>query len=144
MLNILSNGSDQGAETVSSVFLNRLYNSSNQLIDKNSDGSIQAVRYVIAAETSCLRSVKGWVIDIDDYYGDCEGRISSDNILSVHIRNEHSQNGKKHLIKKVMVRGNRICRNLSLDPLMAAFLIISKIDAGRMPDIDRILSLHNL
>ena len=127
----------------------RLENASNQTIQKNNDGTLSGYHYVVRSEPSSLRPVKAWTITVEEW--ECthsNTAISSNDILFLRITNSFKpfEDINANHIRDMKILGKR-CANLDnqgFNALMEAFLMMTKIDAGRAPDIEKILNLYHL
>lgn len=121
---------------------------SNQVLQKNSDGTIEGVRYIIATEPSTLRPIKSWTIRIEKWVCQSHADISAEDILFMRIIKAHEAESFQygHHIRHIELRGQRqkIRNENAFNAFMAAIVLISKIDTGRLPDANKILSIHNL
>ena len=127
--------------------INRLENSSNKILRKNADGSILGMHYRISSEPSRLRPVKSWIIHIEEWSCNADSTMTAKDILFIRILN-HPQHEKNHqdLITEIVVGDLRTDLTIqnTRNAMAAALVVISKIDAGRMPDINEIFKLYNL
>lgn len=133
---------------VLSIFQN-MQASSNQVLMKDKEhDAIKGVRYILEAKPSTLRPIKSWVIRIEEWKCNAHGAIMARDILTIKIANMPQQCEKTqdaHHIQDICVRDVSIEVNeFSFNAIMAASIFISKIDAGRLPEVDKILSLYNL
>lgn len=129
-----------------SVFKN-LQQTSNHVLRKNKNtDSIEGVRYLITTEPSTLRPVKSWSIRIETWSCKPNGAIQTEDILGVRIANMHHPKPHQDYIRDVTLGGCSLDINEDniSGAMMALAIFISKIDAGRMPNIEQILSLYNL
>ena len=128
--------------------LDNVTQSSNQIIQKTPDGLISGIRYVIEAEPSSLRTIKSWTITIEKWFCKNSAAISVNDILSVRLYNDPraSHSDYNHVVKTIIVknRTKEITGQNGFNAVMAAILFISKIDAGRIPDSDKILKTYHL
>lgn len=123
--------------------------SSNQTLQKNDDGSIYGVRYVVSAEPSTLRPVRAWTIQIETFLCDNVANITSEDILFVRLLNRKNQSISDHdyLLDSIMVRNHKIDvngNNNGFNAMMAATLIMSQIDARKTPNLNQVLSRFSL
>ncbi len=128
--------------------LSAITKSSNQVMQKNPDGSIDGVRYVVMAEPISLRPIRSWTINIEKW--SCKGvaDIVAEDTLSINILNKAGDDitGYVDVVKDITIGGHKIeiDSHNSFNAVMAAVVFISKVDAGRLPDIEKTLSIYNL
>jgi hypothetical protein len=130
------------------IFQN-LSQSSLQVIRKGDNKVIEAVRYNIIPEPSTLRPIKSWLLQIEQWSCDEILWISSRDVIAIRVIHSplsHSVHGYSQFIKDIFACDTAVKINTEngLNALMAFILIKSKIEAGRFPDIQKILSLHQL
>jgi len=123
--------------------------SSNQSLQKQDDGSIYGVRYVVSAEPSSLRPVRAWTIQIETFLCDTVANITSEDILFVKLLNKNNVSISDHdyLLDSVMAGDKKIdagANNNGFNAMMAATLMMSQIDARKTPDVHQVLSRFNL
>lgn len=128
--------------------LSAVTRASNQVMEKKDDGSIHGVRYVIAAEPATLRPIRSWTINIEKWSCESLATITAEDILFIRILNR-SENGEMdydRIVKDILLNGEKLTVNnqKGFNAVMAAVLFISKIDAGRIPDIEKTLSIYSL
>ncbi len=130
------------------IGLDMLEKLSNQVLKKNEDGSISGLRYVVSAEPSTLRPVKSWIINIEQWHCDEQANIVANDILFIRILNSAKFDAICYddCIRDVHVHNQKLDveNTYGFNALMASVLFISKIDAGRVPDIQKTLSTYNL
>ena len=128
--------------------LSAITQSSNQVMQKNKDGSIEGVRYVVMADPINLRPIRSWTINIEQWHCGNDADITANDILSVKILNKSAQDvcGYGDVVRDIIVSDKKIdmTPQSGFNAVMAAIVFISKIDAGRLPDIQKTLSLYNL
>ncbi len=139
----------QWPSAVLSVFQN-IQQSSNQVLVKNKDqDTIQGVRYILDTEPSNLRPVKSWTIRIEEWKCTAKGTVKAKDILLIRVSNI-PQNCRDlsyaQYIKDIYVQDipMDVSSETSFNAVMATSIFISKINAGRLPNIQKILSLYNL
>lgn len=123
-----------------------LTQSSNQILNKNDDGTIYGIRYVITPKPATLRPVKSWDVIIDEWVCDESANVSVQDILKLSLYNAVNGDRKSPIITDITLYDDKI-KNIAdkgFNALMASMVFTSKINAGRMPDIQKILSLYNL
>ena len=123
---------------------------SNQVLEKNEDGSISGIRYVISPQPSIIRPIKAWTINIEKWICDDQGEILSEGILFIRLLNKPNNYDKaffsNHNVQEVRVFDGqkKAEKKKGFNAVMAAMLFISKIDSGRMVNFQKILSVYNL
>lgn len=126
------------------LILEDLKRPSNQIMTKNDDGSLDGVRYVVSTQPSQLRPIKSWTITIETWFCSPMADITIKDSLFIRIVN--APNTKDSVVQEVMVQNKKL--NLSkhriFNAVMAAGTIINKIDAGRFPNTEKILTTYNL
>lgn len=134
---------------VLSIFQN-IQQSSNQVLVKNkAQDSIQGIRYVLDTEPSNLRPVKSWTIRIEEWKCTAKGTIHAKDILLIRVSNipqncddlSYAQHIKDIYVQDIPMD---VSSDIAFNAVMATSIFISKINAGRLPDIQKILSLYNL
>ena len=130
------------------MVLESLKRPSNQVIIKNDDGSLQGLRYVVAPESSALRPLKAWTIHIEQWLCKEADTIETEDVLFMRLLKTPTEKYHTHkgCVKDIIVKNNKIAQGESLgfQAVIAASVLINKIDAGRMPDIEKTLRLYNL
>lgn len=128
--------------------LGRIKRTSNQILEKNTDGSLHGVRYVIAAEPSSLRPIRSWTINIEKWSCENLATITAEDILFIRIANmaDNALNEYGDIVRDIVVNSEKreVDNQIAFNAVMAAILFTSKIDANRMPNIDKTLSLYQL
>ena len=128
--------------------LNVVTKTSNQVMQKNADGSIEGVRYVIAAEPATLRPIRSWTINIERWACQDIATITAEDVLFIRLINNADKNTIDYgqVVKDILLNGEKITvdNQSGFNAVMAAVLFISKIDAGRLPDIEKTLSIHSV
>ena len=125
-------------------FFPSLDEGSNQIITKNMDGSLAGVRYCVEPVSSQLRRQKGWRITVDEW--ECAANMmdmSSRRAIELRIYIPFGA-GQEALIecKKSTKNGNDCVHHHTAHAyniLMAAFIIMAKIDGGQMPDTESVI-----
>ena len=117
-------------------------------ISKNKDGTLDGIRYVVTTEPSNLRPIKSWTINIETWHCTAMADIISKDVLFVRLLNVPTDNYHEHksYIKDIIVENKKLTKDnqTSFNAIMAAGVIINKIDAGRSPDIQKTLKIYNL
>jgi len=148
--NIQRNALFSGMEwpPASLMALGSVTKSSNQVLRKNNDDSIEGVRYVVAAEPSTLRPTRAWTINIEHWTCKSLATITARDVLFIRIINSihNDQNNYEDVVKDISVHNQKMQGNNqnAFNAVMAAVVLISKIDAARLPDIEKTLSIYNL
>ena len=128
--------------------LSAVTRASNQVLNKNDDGSLQGVRYVVAAEPATLRPIRSWTINIEKWACKSLATISAEDVLFIRILNkaDAEHNEYHQIVKDIEINGKKlnVDNQTGFNAVMAAVLFISKVDAGRLPDIEKTLSVYNL
>lgn len=128
--------------------LQKVNRTSNQVFEKKDDGSIAGLRYEVLAEPATLKPTKSWIIRVEQWVCKDTAAIMANDILSLHILNKDLPNQTDYsaIVKDIIVRNAKISANNqgAFNAVMVAVLLISKIDAGRIPDIDKTLSIYQL
>lgn len=132
-----------------SAILETLRRPSNQIIVKNSDGSLEGLRYVVATEPSTLRPVKAWTILIEQWFCKTMADITAQDILFIRLLNvpaDKAYETASGCVRDIIIMDDRIdpAADNGFNAVMAAGVMINKIDAGRMPDIQKTLQSHRL
>jgi hypothetical protein len=139
----------QWPSSILSIFQN-IHLASNQVLLKNKAmDSIDGVRYIFSTEPSTLRPVRSWIIRIEEWVCGAQGVINAQDALFIRISNipDNGQKLKIHQsICDIRIRDVPVDVNeqSSFNAIMATSIFISKIDAGRLPDVGEILSLYQL
>tara|TARA_B100001750_G_scaffold205408_1_gene182441 strand:+ start:2142 stop:2630 length:489 start_codon:yes stop_codon:yes gene_type:complete len=127
--------------------LSAVTRASNQVLEKREDGTLHGVRYVVAAEPSTLRPIRSWTINIEKWSCESLATISAEDILFIRILNMSDNDNVEYsrIVKDIIVNGEKLTvdNQSGFNAVMATVLFISKIDAGRLPDIDKTLSIYN-
>lgn len=129
------------------VKIQRFENSSNKVLSKNGDGSISAVHYMIMSEPSTLRPIKSWVVRIEEWSCNPDSTMTAKDVLFIRILNHSKYDPESHNLISDIRLGNvkvEVNTRMAQNAMAAALAIISKIDAGRMPNVKDILKLHQL
>ena len=126
------------------TILENLKRPSNQMMTKNDDGSLDGVRYVISTQPSHLRPIKSWTITIETWTCSALADITVKDTLFLRIIKAPKNTGS--VVQEVYVHNEKTDLNdhIIFNAVMAAGTIINKIDAGRVPNIEKILSIFNL
>ena len=128
--------------------LSAVTRASNQVLEKNNDGSLQGVRYVVAAEPATLRPIRSWTINIEKWTCESLATITAEDILFIRILNkaDSQQADYKEIVKDILINGEKVDvdNQTGFNAVMAAVLFVSKVDAGRLPDIGKTLSIYGL
>lgn len=122
---------------------------SNQVLVKDPEtGELKGVRYVVAAEPSNLRPIRSWTITIEKWNCQDVTQISAEDVLFVRILNvpQSADVQYEQIIKDIVVNNAKLTvdNQNSFNAVMAAVLLVAKVDAGRLPDIDKTLRIYNL
>jgi hypothetical protein len=128
--------------------LSAITKTSNQVMQKNPDGSLYGVRYVVMPDPVNLRPIRSWTINIEQWACTNIVDIQAKDVLSITILNKTGDDaiGYIDVVNDVKILDHKvkIDSHNSFNAVMAAIVFISKIDAGRIPDIDKTLSIYNL
>ena len=123
---------------------------SNQHFEKRaSDGVLQGMLYAVTPEPSTLRPIRAWRITIEEWsYADVT-QIEVRDVLSIRIVNEALRRADlpyQDVISDLFVRGDRmiVTPHSAFNSLMAAAVIMTKIDAGRLPNLNKIMASYQL
>jgi len=129
-------------------FLKGIQATSNQVFEKNNaTDTIEGARYIIETRPSTLRPVRSWIIRVEEWQCTNSGIIQTKDILHISLKNlTRGGDNPSDYIEKMMMCGEIMIADplTELNMLNALSTIISKIDAGRMPDIPKIMMLYNL
>jgi hypothetical protein len=144
----LSVGDDNNYILPTSI-LETLQRPANQIIQKDENGDIMGMRYVVATEPSTLRPIKSWTITIEKWHYKTEIDIIAEDVLFLRLKNFRLENGLSDysaFVKDIVVNGQKCdCDQMTgFHAVMAAGIFINKIDASRMPDADKILKTYRL
>jgi hypothetical protein len=127
--------------------LETLKRPSNQVLQKNEDDSLEGIRYVISTEPSSLRPIRSWTILIEKWKCKTMADIVAEDVLFLRIRNTSHNDTYDYadIVGDVVIRGQKqaIDNSVAFNTIMAAGVLINKIDIGRLPDIDKILRIYN-
>lgn len=128
--------------------LDGLTRPTNQVLYKHDDDSLEGLRYTIAAQVSSIRSVRSWTILIERWTCETRAEIYADKILLLTINNNELSSGFDYgdVVQDICVNGNNIKPNntIAFNTVMAAGVIINKIDAGHIPNVNKILRVYNV
>jgi hypothetical protein len=129
--------------------LGKIEKSSHQVFQKNNDGSIEGIQYNIVTEPSTFRPVKSWVINLEKWVCDAHADIMVEDILSLRLNNDINKAEAfeyRQSVRHLKVKGKRhkLTDQNAFNAVMAMMVCISKINVGQFPNIDKILSMHNL
>ena len=128
--------------------LSAVTKASNQVLEKRDDGSLKGVRYVVAAEPATLRPIRSWTINIEKWSCETLATITAEDVLFIRVLNKAEDDRAEYsqVVKDIIVNGEKVTvdNQSGFNAVMAAVLFISKVDAGRLPDIDKTLSVYNL
>ena len=124
----------------------------NQVFEKDRvHDTIIGLRYKINAYQSVLRNQSSWSILIEEMVCDLSSNISVSDIITVTVANNPDcilGNLARYddCIASIAVNGIKkdVSENTGFNATMALIVMISKIDDGCMPNIDKILSAYNL
>lgn len=121
---------------------------SNQVFEKRDDGSIAGLRYEIMAEPTTLKPTKSWTIRIEQWICHDIATITAKDVIFLRILNRADMDDIdfEGLVKDIAIKGTKIkgYNQNAFNAVMVAVLFISKIDAGRIPDILKTLATYNL
>lgn len=122
---------------------------SNQVLVKDPEtGTLSGVRYVVAAEPSNLRPIRSWTITVEKWDYKDATQISAQDVLFVRILNipQSADVQYEDIIKDIVINGAKLTvdNQNSFNVVMAAVLLVAKVDAGRVPDVEKTLRIYNL
>lgn len=130
------------------TILDFLTKPTSQALEKQTDGSIVGLRYRITTEPSTLRPVRSWGVNIERWMCDERANITATDIMFIRLLNNNRDIGLNYhdIIQDITIMDEKreINTHNAFNAMMATVLMITKIDSGRMPDVDKILSSYNL
>jgi|GEM_PF-2040117 len=122
---------------------------SNQILVKDPEtGTLSGVRYVVAAEPANLRPIRSWTITVEKWDYKDTTQISARDVLFVRILNvpQSADLQYEDLVRDIVISDIKLTvdNQNSFNVIMAAVLLVAKVDAGRVPDIEKTLRIYNL
>lgn len=131
-----------------SVLLDCLKRPSNHIIIKRPNDSLEGLRYIVTPEPSSLRPVKSWAINIERWTCCSMANITAEDVLFIRILNTVNDgfDAEETVVKDIIVRNEKVSKDKQVvfNAIIAAGVLINKIDAGRFPDINKILETYKL
>jgi len=139
---------NEGSIQMPMGILGGMTRSSNQVFQKNNDDSLEGVRYIISTQPSRLRPIRSWTILIEHWVCKAADDIVVHDVLRLCIENMESNKTFNYgeIISDIVIDGSKIAidSNMAFNAAMAAGVLMNKIDAGRVPDIEKILRIYNV
>lgn len=121
---------------------------SNHILQKNPDDSLEGMRYVVSPEPSTLRPIRSWTVTIEKWECKTMADISAQDILFVRLLNAPGDKTYSYddLVSDIVIHGTRrkVENIVAFNVVMAAGIFINKIDAGRVPNVDKIMRTYDL